>query len=117
MPNAWFAVGAGVASVGIVIVARVYFDIPLHFGALAVLMTFVLALVASRATGESDITPTGAMGKIVQLAYGVLMTQNATANSDDRRHHRRGRYGRERGPLLTDLKSGYLLGANPAIRN
>ena len=111
VPNTWFAAGASVASVGIVTLAWLYFDIPVYFGALAVLMTFVLALVACRATGESDITPTGAMGKIMQLTYGVLMTQNAAANLMTA--------GITAGAssasadLLTDLKSGYLLGANP----
>ena len=41
-------------------------------GVLAVVLTFFLALIASRATGETDITPTGAMGKITQLVFGVL---------------------------------------------
>jgi len=37
----------------------------------------VLALVASRATGETDLTPSGPLGKITQLTYGVLMPQSA----------------------------------------
>ena len=41
-------------------------------GVLAVLLTFVLSIVAARATGETDITPIGAMGKITQLIYGVI---------------------------------------------
>jgi OPT family oligopeptide transporter len=78
---------------------------------LAVALAFVLSAVASRTTGETDLTPMGAMGKIAQLTFGVLapanivtnlmtagVTANAAAGSAD---------------LLTDLKSGYLLGANP----
>jgi len=83
-----------------------------HLGALAVVMTLVLALVACRATGESDITPTGPMGKIMQLTYGVLLPpQSATGNLMSA--------GITAGAasssadLLNDLKSGYLLGANP----
>lgn len=111
VPNSWFAAGALFSGAGIVAIARRFFDIPIHYGILAVLMTFVLALVACRATGESDITPTGAMGKIMQLTYGVLMTQNAPANLMTA--------GITSGAsaasadLLTDLKAGYLLGANP----
>ena len=33
----------------------------------------------TRTTGESDITPTGAMVKIMQLTYGVLIPQSSTA--------------------------------------
>ena len=79
--------------------------------AIAVALTLALALVAARATGESDITPTGAMGKIMQLTYGILIPQSATANLMTA--------GITAGAasscadLLNDLKSGYLLGANP----
>jgi hypothetical protein len=54
-------------------------------------MTFALALVAARITGESDITPTGAMGKIMQLTYGVLLAAVGDGEPDDRGHHRRRR--------------------------
>jgi OPT family oligopeptide transporter len=111
VPGRWFLFGAIGAGAGVVIVAWRAFNVPLHLGVLAVLMTFVLGLVACRATGESDITPGGAMGKIMQLTYGVLIPQNATANLMTA--------GITSGSalaaadLLNDLKSGYLLGANP----
>ena len=68
-------------------------------------------LVACRVTGETDTTPVGAMGKITQLTFGVLspgnmnvnlMSANITAAAAGSSAH-----------LLTDLKSGYLLGASP----
>jgi uncharacterized oligopeptide transporter (OPT) family protein len=111
VPNAWFLTGGGIAGAGIVFLAARVFAIPVPYGVLAVLCTFVLVLVSARATGESDLTPTGAMGKIMQLTYGVLMPQNASANLMTA--------GITAGAssacadLLTDLKSGYLLGANP----
>ena len=112
VPTQWFLWGTLVAGSGVVFIAAHQFGVPVHLGALAVVMTLVLALVACRATGESDITPTGAMGKIMQLTYGVLLppqsstgnlmtagiTSGAASSSAD---------------LLNDLKSGYLLGANP----
>lgn len=111
VPMHWFSVGGTIATIGIVSIAWKYFDVPPHLGILAVILTFVLALVACRATGETDITPTGAMGKIMQLIYGGLIPQSATANLMTA--------GITAGAssasadLLTDLKSGYLLGANP----
>jgi uncharacterized oligopeptide transporter (OPT) family protein len=111
VPSTWFALGAGISGAAIVGLAWRFFDIPVHHGVLAVALTSVLVLVACRAAGESDITPTGPMGKITQLAYGALMPHNATANlmtagitagassaSSD---------------LLFDLKAGHLLGASP----
>ena len=80
VPFSWFTFGIAASGLGIILVASYHFNIPPLYGALAVLMTFFLALVACRATGESDITPTGAMGKIMQLTFGVLIPQDAKAN-------------------------------------
>ncbi len=111
VPIAWFVVGTAVAGVVVVILAWVAFDIPLHYGALAVFLTFFLALVACRATGETDITPIGAMGKIMQLTYGVLIPQNYAANLMTASITASA--SAESADLLNDLKSGYLLGAHP----
>ncbi len=111
VPARWFAIGVVIASIGIVVLARIAFDIPLHLGVLAVAMSFVLAIVACRATGESDITPGGPLGKIMQLTYGVLMPQSATANLMTASITSNSSLAAA--DLLNDLKSGYLLGANP----
>jgi len=37
-----------------------------------VLLTFFLVVVAGRATGETDITPTGPISKITQLTFGAI---------------------------------------------
>ncbi len=109
--SSWFAAGVLVSGAAVVGLAHAYFEIPFYYGILAVLMTFALCLVAARATGEADFTPTGAMGKIMQLTYGALIPQNATANLMTA--------GITAGAasasadLLNDLKSGYLLGADP----
>jgi uncharacterized oligopeptide transporter (OPT) family protein len=111
VPMSWFVGGASVSGVGVTVLAYAYFGVPLHLGLLAVVLTFALALVAARATGESDITPTGAMGKIMQLTYGVLLPQNATANLMTASITSNA--ASACADLLNDLKSGYLLGANP----
>ena len=74
-------------------------------------MTYFLALVACRVTGESDITPIGAMGKLTQLTYGVLIPQSATANLMTAGIT--ASCASSAADLLIDLKSGYLLGADP----
>jgi len=111
VPISWFVAGGLVSGGGIVVIAWHVFKVPVYFGALAVLLTFGLAMVASRSTGESDVTPTGAMGKIMQLTYGVLIPQNATANLMTAGITAGA--SAASGDLLTDLKAGYLLGANP----
>jgi uncharacterized oligopeptide transporter (OPT) family protein len=111
VPTSWFVVGAGVSGVAVVALGYAAFGIPLHYGALAVFLTFFLALVACRATGETDITPIGAMGKVMQLTYGALLPQNYAANLMTASITSSA--SAEAADLLNDLKSGYLLGAHP----
>ncbi len=111
VPVRWFITGATLSGAGLVVIAWRAFGIPAYLGVLAVLMTFFLALVACRALGETDVTPTGAMGKITQLTYGVLMPQSTTANLMTAAITAGA--ASASADLLNDLKSGYLLGANP----
>jgi uncharacterized oligopeptide transporter (OPT) family protein len=111
IPSSWFLAGTCAAGAACVILGHWLFGISWWMGILAVLVTFFLSIVAARATGETDITPIGAMGKITQLMYGVVAPQNITTNlmtasiTSGAASHA--------ADLLTDLKSGYLLGGNP----
>lgn len=111
VPASWFIVGSLVAGTACVILGHWRFGIHWWMGILAVLLTFVLSIVAARATGETDVTPIGALGKITQLAYGVIAPSNITTNlmtasiTAGAASHS--------ADLLTDLKTGYLLGGNP----
>lgn len=111
VPTTWFVGGVSVASAGIIVIAWLAFKVPPHYGALAIAMTFFLGLVACRATGETDITPGGAMGKLMQLTYGKLIPQSTTVNLMTAAITSGSSLAAA--DLLTDLKSGYLLGANP----
>jgi putative OPT family oligopeptide transporter len=110
-PVAWFVGGQLVGFGGLAWLGHTTFGMPYWETALAVLLSFALALVACRVTGETDTTPVGAMGKITQVVFGVLspghvnvnlMSANVTAAAAG-----------SSADLLTDLKSGYLLGAHP----
>lgn len=111
VPAWWMVAGMVPISIAMVALQIVAFDISWWAGLIAVAMSFVLSLVACRATGETDTTPIGAMGKVMQLTFALLhpkqiipnlasagIAANSASSSAD---------------LLTDLKSGYLLGANP----
>lgn len=87
------------------------FDVSWGAAVLAVILAAILTVVAARVTGQTDITPIGPLGKVAQLAGGLTMpgqvapglmsasvTAGAAASAAD---------------LLTDLKSGHLLGAHP----
>lgn len=111
VPTSWMVAGMIPITIGMVFVQVVAFNIHWWAGLLAVALSFFLALVACRATGETDTTPIGAMGKVMQLLFAFLhpgqivpnlASAGVAANSAS-----------SAADLLTDLKSGYLLGANP----
>ncbi len=110
-PASWFLFGTLVTGAACVWIGHWLFGISWWMGVIAVLVTFLLSIVAARATGETDVTPIGAMGKITQLIYGVLAPSNITTNlmtasvTAGAASHA--------ADLLTDLKSGYMLGGNP----
>jgi putative OPT family oligopeptide transporter len=110
-PSSWFVIGQLISLVALTWLAHASFGMPIWQSTLAVILSFALSVVACRVTGETDTTPIGAMGKVTQLIFGALnpgnvnvnlmsanITSGAAISSAD---------------LLTDLKSGYLLGANP----
>ncbi len=111
VPLSWLWIGLLPITLGLVVLLKIAFQVSILLGLFAVAMSFVLALVACRATGEADTTPIGAMGKVTQLAYAVLARNNTVVNL-----MAAGTTASAAGSaadLLTDLKSGYLLGANP----
>jgi len=110
-PSSWLIWGQIVGFVGLAWLGHVTFGMPYWQTAVAVLLSFALALVACRVTGETDTTPVGAMGKITQLTFGVLSPGNMTVNLMSA--NVTAAAASSSADLLTDLKSGYLLGANP----
>ncbi len=111
IPTRWFAIGLAICTVACVIIQRAWFDVPVFEGLISVALAFVLSIVAARATGETNITPISALGKITQLTFGVLVPGNATANlmtatvtAGSAAHS---------ADLLTEVKTGYLLGGAP----
>ena len=111
VPLSWLVMGGVPVTIGLTLLCWLSFDIAPWLGVLSVVLSFVLALVACRATGETDTTPIGAMGKITQFVYAVLAPANTTVNLMTA-GITAGAAGSS-ADLLTDLKSGYLLGANP----
>jgi uncharacterized oligopeptide transporter (OPT) family protein len=110
-PMSWFAAGQLVSLIALAALAHATFGMPYWQSAVAVVMSFALALVACRVTGETDTTPIGPMGKVTQLAFGALNPGNMNVNLMSA-NITAGAAG-SAADLLTDLKSGYLLGAHP----
>lgn len=111
VPFAWLVIGLIPIGLGLVLLQHYAFQMSWLLGTIAVAMSFPIALVCCRATGETDTTPIGAMGKVTQLLYAVLAKGNMTVNLTSAGVTAGA--GGASADLLTDLKSGYLLGANP----
>lgn len=88
-----------------------FFEIALWLAVLGVLMSFVFALVAARVSGETNITPVGAMGKVTQLMFGVLAPGQVAPNL--MAANVTGGAASQCADLLHDMKCGYLIGASP----
>lgn len=111
VPVKWMVIGLVPVAAAMLFVQIVAFHIAWWAGCIAIVMSFVLALVACRATGETDTTPIGAMGKVMQLMFAVFHPQQVVPNLASAGIAANSAIGAA--DLLTDLKSGYLLGANP----
>ena len=106
----WLAGAFSIATVLATTAQIVIFGITPAMALLAVALTFVLAIVAARVSGETGIPPIGALGKVTQLTFGLihptsvgvnLMTANVTGGAAG-----------QCSDLLHDLKTGKLLGAS-----
>lgn len=118
VPGSWMF--AGLVPIGLAMLALqiVAFHVAWWAGLIAIVLTFALGIVASRAVGETDIAPTGALGKLVQLVFALIapasvagpqasVVQNVFSAGVSVSS------GTVAAELLSDLKTGYLLGAHP----
>lgn len=111
VPRRYIAMGIAVLSAGVVAMGASVFGVPWHLGLFGVLLSFALAVVACRVTGETDVTPTGPLGQVAQLTFGVLMPGNTLANTAAA--SLAGSTATASADLLTDVKAGLMLGAWP----
>lgn len=105
----WFIAGLLVAFSLSVALQVFLFSIPWWAASLGVLLTFLLAVVAGRVSGETNITPVGAMGKVTQLLFGAMLSGQAAPNL--MAANVTGGAASQCADMLHDLKCGYLVGA------
>ena len=113
-PLWWFAAGLALLSPLAVWLMAALFAIPVWAGILAIPLAVVMGVVAGRVTGETDMSPTKALGPATQLFYGAILPTHLTANLMSASVT--GGVGLHAGDLLTDLKAGQLVGASPRLQ-
>jgi uncharacterized oligopeptide transporter (OPT) family protein len=111
VPGRWVLAGVVVLAPAILAVAHAGFGVPVAHAALAVALSFILCLIACRVTGETDATPVGPLQQLTQLTFGVLLPRNVEANLATAGITVNS--ASAAADLLSDLKTGHLLGADP----
>jgi putative OPT family oligopeptide transporter len=110
-PDWWFPAGVAVLSPVVVFLMVTLFDIPVWAAVLAIPLGVVMGFIAARVTGETDVTPTKALGPVTQMVYGAVTPGNMTGNIMSA--NVTAGMGLHAADLLTTLKTGWLLGAKP----
>jgi putative OPT family oligopeptide transporter len=111
VPEWWFPAGFAVLSPVVIFLMAWLFQIPVWAAIIAVPLAVLMGFVAARVTGETDVTPTKALGPVTQMVYGVVTPGNLTGNIMSA--NVTGGVGLHAADLLTTLKTGWLLGAKP----
>uniref|UniRef100_A0A832I2M4 OPT family oligopeptide transporter n=1 Tax=Eiseniibacteriota bacterium TaxID=2212470 RepID=A0A832I2M4_UNCEI len=113
-PGWWFPAGFVALGPIVVLLMVALFQIPLWAGIIAVPLAIVMGFVAARVTGETDVTPTKALGPVTQLIYGVITPGNLSGNIMSA--NVTGGIGLHAADLLTTLKTGWILGGSPRVQ-
>ncbi len=113
-PAWWFPAGFLVLAPIVVFLMGYLFQIPWWAGAIAVPLAVVMGFIAARVTGDTDVTPTKALGPVTQGIFGALTPGNLAGNIMSA--NVTGGIGLHAADLLTTLKTGWLLGGNPRVQ-
>jgi len=91
-----------------------YFAITIAEAVAALLLSYVLAVVSARVSGETGITPIGALGKITQFSFAMISPGNITANLMSA--NVTGGAAGQCADMLHDLRTGQIIGATPGFQ-
>ncbi|MFO0553064.1 MAG: OPT family oligopeptide transporter [Polyangiaceae bacterium] len=105
----WLLAFFGLGAPLVVLMWRL-FGIPLWAGLAAMPLAALVGMIGARVTGETDITPTKAMGPLTQLLFGAALPGALTANVMGA--NVTAGVGLHAADLLSDLKTGEVLGAD-----
>jgi putative OPT family oligopeptide transporter len=111
MTRKWFIISlTGVTGLSVAL-QTLFFRINPLIAAIGVLLTFLLAMVAARVSGETNTTPVGAMGKVTQLVFAILSPGQPAANLMSA--NVTGGAASQCADLMHDFKTGHMIGASP----
>jgi OPT family oligopeptide transporter len=115
IPGWQWGSGILISTVVTIIILYFYFQIDWYLGLLSVILGFILSFVATQSSGETDINPTGVIGKTSQFIFAPfkhptvemalqanLIAGNVAASC-----------AAQTVDMVGDLKTGHLLRASP----
>jgi len=111
LPMSLFVLGIPVVGGLVVLLAHLFFGVKIWLGVVAIPLIFIFTLIGVNSTALTSITPTGALGKLTQLTFGVLAPRNITTNLMTAGIT--AEVAGNASNLLMDIKPGYMLGAKP----
>lgn len=111
IPKLWWLGGLALSTILVTVIAKVVFQIHPMLTLLAVALSSILSMIATRSTGETDINPIGGMGKVTQIVFGAISPGSIPTNLMSAAITGAG--ASQAADMMQDLKTGYLLGASP----
>lgn len=111
VPMRWFFWGLAAASLLCIGTQYFVFGMSPLETVIAIALSAVLALVGTRAQGETDVNPIGPMGKVTQLLFAVIAPGSVQTNLMAAGITSAG--SNNCGDMMQDMKTGRLLGASP----
>lgn len=111
VPTMFWVVGLALGTAACAVALSVMFNSPIYEPLVAVMLSCLVAVVAARALGETDLNPVSGVGKLSQLFFAAVAPGNVTSNIVAGAVSEAG--AQQAGDLLQDLKTGHMLGASP----
>ena len=114
LPMRVFVLGIPLVGGAVVLFGHFFFGVDYVLGIIAIPLVFIFSLIGANSTALTSITPTGALGKLTQLTYGLLAPGNVTTNLMTAGIT--GEVAGNASNLMMDIKPGYMLGAKPRLQ-
>lgn len=111
IPAPWWLGGLGLSTVAACVVLACIFGIPWWMTVIAIGLSWVLAAIAVRSSGETDINPVSGVAKVTQLVFGGVAPGQVGTNLMAGAVTAAG--ASQAADMMGDLKTGHLLGASP----
>ncbi|KAI8357851.1 OPT oligopeptide transporter protein-domain-containing protein [Choanephora cucurbitarum] len=115
VPAYWWIGGTFISVIFTCAIMGEFFGMPVYQSLIAVILGFLLSFVGIQATGETDINPTGSIGKMSQLVFARMPAenQNAVMKNNLMAGNISASAASQAVDMVGDLKTGQLVRASP----